>query len=47
MIHAGAFKQVEVRLESRDGFPGGLEGEGLEMRRMGGGWVLPVRVGAG
>lgn len=24
MIHAGAFKQVEVRLESRDSFPGGL-----------------------
>lgn len=37
MIHAGVFKQVEVRLESRDSFPGGPAGEGR------GSWKLCLR----
>lgn len=37
MIHAGVFKQVEVRLESRDSFPGGPAGEGR------GSWKLFLR----
>lgn len=47
MIHAGVFKQVAVRPETRDSFPGGLAWrvKGPNAWRVGRGWMKATGLG--